>query len=112
MKRLVQPTLLLLLTTPAFGADDYFIDYEKQFFAGEENPPVNASFYIVYANAKVRQALSGVSKSTPAVQGGAGGSAGGDVNISGVILEPGASVRGKIIIVGHTGDVVVGTGGQ
>ena len=111
MKRLVKPALLLLLTTPAFGADDYFIDYKKQFFAGEENAPVNTSFHIVYANAKVRQALSGESKSTLAVQGGAGESAGGDVNVGGVILEPGASAR-DIIILGPIGDVVVGTGGQ
>jgi hypothetical protein len=110
MKRLVQPTLLLLLTTPAFAADDYFIDYEKQFFSEEEKPPVNGAFYTIYAISKARQALSLESESTLIAEGGAVESAGGDVSIGGVILEPGTSVDGDIIIIGKIGDVTVGTG--
>lgn len=110
MKHLVQPTLLLLLTTPVFAADDHFMDYEKQFFPEEEKAPVNGAFYTVYAMSKARRALSLESESTLIAEGGAVESAGGDVSIGGVILEPGAKNDGDIFILGKIGDVTVGTG--
>lgn len=106
-------SLCAAAATSAAAAEDPFAEYERQFLAESQQLPENPAFIGAYAHAKAKRARTGKSRSTLVVETGTQTTNRGDVNIGGLLVQPGGAVNvNQIIINGRSGNLIVAPGGS